>query len=387
MAASNALNAPLVVPLVGEGPALLATIHFHPQLYAADDPGTEITLLVDTGSDVTWVAKEGFSSMPKPPAINNPMDPKYGISTHRIPSGTSEDLKRWEAIYGNHGASGTTLTAMPLTLGSHTQSLAIGLADRVSMETRSKKSPENGILGLNLTSTVTGWPATKPPGMYKPLWLQLLDGTKLDKKYAISLDKTKGRVDKYAGVLEIGGPTDPRPLNAIAVPLVSHQDWCVNVQFYARVGGQDHILGGVTKVVLDTGADRVFLPEDIANAYNGHLNGLDPSAASKFVPQRMGLPPQAPVKADDSPEHDVALVVSFVDAKMKPEETKIAIAAEKLLVPDDNAIGVAHMGHGRVMGTAGMALLGMSFFLEVKKAVFDSGIVRMVGPEVVVWPW
>ncbi|KAK0616554.1 aspartic peptidase domain-containing protein [Immersiella caudata] len=393
MAAPSFPNAPLTVKLIGWGNDLhVEDMSFNPGMAASDDPGTPLNLLVDTGSDITWVAKKGFTAMTGQTPLHripNPLEDSQCIDTTiRIPPGTAaQDTHRWGAIYTpGFGASGTTRPIINMGIGTYQTPLAIGIADQASIAGRGRYPVQNGILGLGITSTTTSWPGDNGP--YLPLWLQLLSKSPLAKTFSIALDRTKLRPDDYTGTLTLGRlPNTPFPSNAITIPLhyapsPSPPHWSVRVQLYARVTTPpasptqketivETLLGNnPIEIVLDTGADRVWLPQDIANHYNGHLNGMSPSAAPGFTPQKGPLfPAQAPIlQGSRDPVFDVALVVRFVDAKTK--DATVVIPAGRLVEPDQS--GQA-FGHGRVMGTGGMPLLGMPFFLAAGEVVFDKG--------------
>lgn len=173
------------------------------------------------------------------------------------------------AMVQSNSFTSFTVEGIKTEVGDFTGPLAIGIADQVSYECRSAAvHPKNdsGILGLGLASTVTGWPGTNGP--FKPMWLQLLEGTQLEKKFSVSLvtDPNSPIMASYNGTLEIGGPVAPPPSNALTIPVVPVpntgllSEWRVKAQFSALSrtsrGDRFYALGDPMDVILDTGANK-----------------------------------------------------------------------------------------------------------------------------------
>jgi hypothetical protein len=142
---------------------------------------------------------------------------------------------------------------------------AVGLGKEVSYRRRDEKSTESGILGMNMASTIKGWPGKK--AAYEPLWLQILEKIPaLPKEFSICLKREGGG---YSGKMEVGGQLNDPTKGGVAptgeeikIELIPAQnDWAMETQLFSRPGGggpkDDTPLKGPKgpiTIILDTGA-------------------------------------------------------------------------------------------------------------------------------------
>jgi hypothetical protein len=141
---------------------------------------------------------------------------------------------------------------------------AIGLGNHVSYK---RRGTESGLLGMNILSTIRGWPGKK--AAYEPLWLQILgERPNLPKLFSICLKDTRG---VYSGHMEVGGELNDPNRGGVAPTgeeitidqfRTQPNDWALRAELFWRPAGNNpqsdtrlDPQGGPITIILDTGAE------------------------------------------------------------------------------------------------------------------------------------
>jgi hypothetical protein len=75
-----------------------------------NNPGPELKFLVDTGSDLTWVAEENYQPLGGAAVVpqGSEIPAQATFPTAKVPTGDAIDNTIWTAWYSQYGASGRT---------------------------------------------------------------------------------------------------------------------------------------------------------------------------------------------------------------------------------------------------------------------------------------
>lgn len=240
-----------------------------------DDVVRGIKLLIDTGSDISWMAR-GNCFTPGPGAqcsVNN-----------RYPEGkiarSTVDTREWSVTYGTINVRGETMTTY-LIMGDAQpptwRRLEIGLADRLNYVPR---RGESGLFGLE-PSTGNRWLRTDDTPV-PPLWVQLSDWFAGPQNRKFTIAAWDDGVS-FHGMIEFGGtldaekpgdPTTDMTANIILGPGGAVDRWEFNMVLGALVdGNQMNLNGGAAiRAAFDTGAPYIYLDPAILNVIHNAMN-------------------------------------------------------------------------------------------------------------------
>ncbi|KAK3389592.1 hypothetical protein B0H63DRAFT_507137 [Podospora didyma] len=340
-------------------------------------PVEGMKLLLDTGSDISWIAREGCTS-PGRPCEFPPADQYLNAN---IPANSLDPVTPWNVLYGPLGVSGLTMTTY-MAIGDDVprtfERMSIGLANNINII---RRAGEAGLLGLE-PDTGNRWQRVTNPGgnlvNVLPLWIQAADAASTPRRFAIAV--WENAQHQLRGQFEIGGTLSPlvpgipgRDMTANLIPTNNNgvnviDRWLFNMRISLFVKGKPVVQvpldggngpGNPFEATLDSGAAVILLHHQAIHAIHGAnaVNGVLQPGINRYVVD-------CALMRDDSP---VYLVVSLDSANM---QRVMNVPSKRWVVPRPNVPGeclttleskAAHVP----------AIFGMPWFLWAGKTVFD----------------
>jgi len=240
--------------------------------YPKKDLDWSLRLLLDTGSDISWVAGENC----KGPRNTCDFKPLYQYPTSYLPE-NGMGKTQWNAQYQDRGASGTTMTVnMAIgTMGSKVMS--IGLASWVNYQIR---GIESGLFGLEAYTGPNRWPDDNG-GFYSPLWVQFAKQANLPREFTIAVATNPNTRLPESAQLEIGGELDTIPPSNRDVKanvilqndLIVRWNFKMKLELFVRGRGQIPVSDGAQfEAALDTGAEDIVFDANVVEKIHNAMN-------------------------------------------------------------------------------------------------------------------
>jgi len=244
-------------------PAIFISVNF------ATAPGTTtplgFSLVIDTGSGITWIARDDCKTTDSPPEDCEIFHDKKFPKTL---AGKADETK-WTAEYvGGHYAEGVTVEH-GMAFGEDTafQPQYVGLATRLHEVSAADLSIYgSGVFAMGPPSLL--WPALGGKGGYEPVWAQMVRARGLPQTFAIA---AAGDYDGF-GWLDIGGDLGKQiPTSSTRAVTFKHSSkfqrhWAIDVDFaFAHGDDKDHALPAMVAMV-DSGTSGIRVPTAVVDA-------------------------------------------------------------------------------------------------------------------------